>query len=709
MAIFGWPRHIWVTKNEMNERGLYWIRIPYTVLLGLPGVLKLTALLHPEGWTSQRESLTGLPLGAIYLLLGLLECGAAAALWIWRDHAVLAAIGYSFGLLFLGYRAADGMWGSGEPCPCLGSFSRWLPSSVAASWQQPLLTAGAFWLFFTGLWLLLRRGGSFGGRLQGWNEPASTTLVSADIRPHTSNNGFEGRFGVVAPYLIAAVLVLLVFGNANPEAALDLGGDEGVELSKITLFALKPEAVSRMWNDQPALHTWLFSTAYRHWGPVTLLPRAANAAAIILLLWSMLALMPQRTGFNGRLAVPLFFIGFGMISTLVPVTILEVPAFSLGVFSAALLLRKPAPQLGAMLVVLAGIVAGLALSIKFTAALAMAAALASHAVLHFTAPASPAASEAPQPARFKRWALELALFVPAAFLVFLLCAWFLPVHSDTMIKSHLLSQFSGKIQGPQYHLTLEKLLINMGTMLAAAGGLAFIRSRSQACALVFPCSLLMLAGIVHLIHRPWWEYYILHFAVPLAMLAGAGVDGVVRRLRASRDALPDAAGDSPPPAKPVPLAAYGLAIVALWLSFEAEKVGRQLVAIRAIGFSIKESAIVEKLNQHKDKVEWLYARHPIYSFATGVCVIPELTVLARKRFWANEISDDSILEAIRQQRPGALVLQPETELGKAEWQELLSRYYDLAVVEGTHSLYFAKGILSDPPKSLDQRLLELGL
>lgn len=693
----------------MKYRELFLIRASYTVLLGLPGALKLSTLLHPEDWISQREALTGMPLGAFYLLLGTLECGAAIALWIWRQQVLLAATGLAFGLLFLGYRAADGLWGSGEPCPCLGSFSQWLPVSVASNWQQPLLTAGAFWIFFSGLWLLLQRDGANKGQPKAEYLAGLKTTDSTDIMTGKLGTGSAEHLRRIIPYSIAGVLVLLILFNARPNAAMDLGGDEGVELSKITLFALKPEAVSRMWNDQPALHTWLFSIAYRHWGPVPLLPRAANAAAIILLLWSMLALMPQRTGFYGRLAVPLFFLGFGMVSTLVPVTLLEVPAFSLGVFSAALLLRKPSLHLRAMLVVLAGIIAGLALSIKFTAALAMAAALASHAVLHFMALASPATSEAPQPARFKRWALELVLFVAAALLVFLLNAWFLPVHSDTMIKSHFLSQLSGKIQGPQYHLTLEKLLINLGTMLAAASGLAFIRSRNQACALVFPCSLLMLAGIVHLIHRPWWEYYILHFAVPLAMLAGAGVDGVVRRLRASRDALPDAAGDSPSPAKPVPLAVYGLAILALWLSFEAERVGRQLVAIRAIGFSIKESAIVEKLNQHKDKVEWLYARHPIYSFATGVCVIPELTVLARKRFWANEISDDSILETIRQQRPDALVLQPETELGRAEWQEFLSRYYDLAVVEGTHSLYFAKGILSDPPKSLDQRLLELGL
>jgi len=54
--------------------------------------------------------------------------------------------------------------------------------------------------------------------------------------------------------------------------------------------------------------------------------------------------------------------------------------------------------------------------------------------------------------------------------------------------------------------------------LAALAGIALLLSRRKWKELAFPMASLLTAVAVHAMYLPWWMYYYLHFAIPLAWL-----------------------------------------------------------------------------------------------------------------------------------------------------------------------------------------------
>src|SRR5207302_2589522 len=48
--------------------------------------------------------------------------------------------------------------------------------------------------------------------------------------------------------------------------------------------------------------------------------------------------------------------------------------------------------------------------------------------------------------------------------------------------------------------------------------------------ITFPLTLLATAAAIHSVHRPWWNYYYLHFAIPIAWLAGYALNEGIQTL-----------------------------------------------------------------------------------------------------------------------------------------------------------------------------------
>src|SRR5439155_13642620 len=62
----------------------------------------------------------------------------------------------------------------------------------------------------------------------------------------------------------------------------------------------------------------------------------------------------------------------------------------------------------------------------------------------------------------------------------------------------------------------------------ALAAIAVVMWRRDWKRLAFPLVMLTTVTLIHMNHRPWWSYYYLHFAVPLAWLAGYAIAELLR-------------------------------------------------------------------------------------------------------------------------------------------------------------------------------------
>jgi hypothetical protein len=224
---------------------------------------------------------------------------------------------------------------------------------------------------------------------------------------------------------------------------------------------------------------------------------------------------------------------------------------------------------------------------------------------------------------------------------------------------------------------------------AAAAGLLLLSWRCDWHRMAFPLVWLLTVILVHLEHRPWWSYYYLHFAVPLAWLSGYGMAELLRIAWA----MP--AGR----ALWVRLRTYGcIGLTSLLLALVAVYGGERLIAevkrIRALP-RVEESTLVAKMRQYADRTRWVYAWQNIYAFHAGLTVVPELAVMPRKRFWSGQITDEQIWATVKRYRPEQLLLGDRPL--DAGISEFLKAGYTLVYQDGEYALHVAKSLAVHEP------------
>ena len=153
-------------------------------------------------------------------------------------------------------------------------------------------------------------------------------------------------------------------------------------------------------------------------------------------------------------------------------------------------------------------------------------------------------------------------------------------------------------------------------------------------------------------HRPYWDYYILHFDVALSLAAGAGAGvafeafekAVVRGIPAKL-ALPGAFA-----VFAILIGNAGSAAVDSAVSFTEAgiKSGR-------LGDSDDLPQVLSSFRMAGD----LFSSSPLAAFYAEMPVIPELALLPLKRFWSGQISHASILATLRRIKPSGIILDTD--------------------------------------------------
>ena len=454
---------------------------------------------------------------------------------------------------------------------------------------------------------------------------------------------------------LALAFTALLAANAPWHQAF-LPDDEGYELMKAWLLQRGHPLYGEIWSDQPPLHTWILSAAFRLFGTSIATGRAVALAFTALALWTLATLVGRRHGqLLAALALLALVLSPGFTRLAASATIM-LPALAVALLGVVLLppalrisggehLEKPisenpapmtgttpAPAAGRGRLFLAGVVFGLALQIKFIALIIL------PLVLCEFARQLPGGKPWPRLREFLR---RLAVWTAGAALAFATVLALCPDASTAMLWSPHLSAATRATfapGGPRLHATLRQ----DADVLALVGAgllLGLVRRRLD---YLPPLFLFLVAYVGHSWLRPFWGYYYLHLALPLAWLTALATGDLVAWTATAQrtGAL---------------LARFVLtaALLANVLAHLPERLEKSRAGLRGDVLGAPP-AVLQILRDHAGA--WAFADPPALAFQAGVPVPPEAAVLSQKRIRLGLFTEADFLRCLEKRRPGVVVL-----------------------------------------------------
>jgi len=527
--------------------------------------------------------------------------------------------------------------------------------------------------------------------------------------------------------LAVVMAALLLIDSLLPlGTALQFGGDEGYELMTGFLMSKGYALYHPIWNDQPPVLVLLLAAAFRIWGPSILAARLIAAGFGLLLFTTFYQVTSQRLGQRAAWLATFFLLASPGILEISVSVMQEVPAFALALVSVWLLFQWRNTRQWPWLLA-SGAMLGVALGIKLTAILVVPALLVEmlwpahrprrQSSADCQSAISPAGSrhghqhcqpsnQPTQPLETKAPGTKLSHSRPAASavcfpftkilrpLLYWCAATGLTFAAITLLwgqgslessyRAHFAEHpVAGLPRPDDFPLPLSLFVDHAEVVLAAVVGLVLVARHRQWRAFAFPLVLLGTTLTVHLVHRPWWMYYYLHLAIPLAWLAGFAVAAafqyVSQLLAKTRFNL----------ASTKTWQGLGLAaLVALVLVRSESRLEGGIKDLRQRE-RVAASPLVAQMRAHASGTHWVYVAfgNEIYAFQAGLPMPPKLALVTLKRFWSDQITDAKILEMCRRYKPEQILLKPETV--DDDWRDFLGNY-TLIYQDKNFNLYLRK-------------------
>ncbi len=458
--------------------------------------------------------------------------------------------------------------------------------------------------------------------------------------------------------------------------ALQFGTAEGYELMKALLVSQGHPLYREVWNDQPPLHTELVALLFRLFGPSAYAGRLLGVGFAMVLVGTFFGVVRVRSGrAAGWMGVALLMASPAFLELSVSV-MLEVPAIALGMAAVWAWDGYRRTERRRWLVA-SGLLFGCALQVKLTAAI-FGPALA----LDWLAWRRWRWGPQPKTARpgWRVMAGEAALWSGSVGLAFgaVVLAFYQWDTLSVFWGSHF-SVGTRRAAATGFEFDWPSLLQAPGLVLSASLGVMLLMWQRRA-ELLFPLVLLGTVLIVHAVHRPYWYYYALHFAPPLAWLGAAGLVEGGRALRWPRAGL----------------SRWGwveLALgVLLWFlvlgTVLTDWPARLRTEVRRLTRTVPASAdpAVIALRQRAAGTRWIFTEHLIAAFWARLPVPPELAVIPAKRVWSGQIDGPEFRHYLAAYQPRLLLGSPGVtrDFGLEAY---LAQHYRLVVDEPPVELY----------------------
>lgn len=169
--------------------------------------------------------------------------------------------------------------------------------------------------------------------------------------------------------------------------------------------------------------------------------------------------------------------------------------------------------------------------------------------------------------------------------------------------------------------------------------------------------LLAWMGVAYLLLRnysPVWYHHQLIITIPAAMLAGITIGEIVDEIFISKhpNVLPIEMKMLLMSGALISLITLVIRVPVLVDEFNQQPNKR---FIESGTLSVNER-ILKRMASHAEETEWVFTDLPIYPFRVGLKVPPELAVISAKRIFTGTLTDEQILNVLREKRPEQVLL-----------------------------------------------------
>ena len=499
-------------------------------------------------------------------------------------------------------------------------------------------------------------------------------LASSDDDLYAGSQPASPALGEFCAFLAVVVGCALLLVSLPLGGAIAFSGDEGLELGKALLWSRGYPLYDRVWSDQPPMWTAILGFLFYCYGPSVLAARLVVVCFALLLFGSFFALVAKRSCVWSGAVATLLLLASPAVLQLSVSAMQEVPAFAAGLASVWLLWRWMVVH-RAYLLVASGMLMGVALAIKLTVFLLWPAILVQIVLASRPSPVGILRSAA-------RAACIWASTAFGALAVFCLTlGW---PHWSSMIGTHLgTGDVPGLPRPEQYGFLWPMVGHHPETVAAALVTVVVLLFRRGLGQIAFPLMMLLTVSGVHAVHRPVWDFYYLHLAIPLAWLAGMSVEAVLQtatQWAESRTAYFVAARRSV--WLPFGLGILGLLFVPAAPRLEAAFTDLQNRPRR------QDSAVLKLMQNHSSATRWAFSYPAVFAFHACALMPPELAVVSLKRFWAGQITKEELVSTLKRYQPDQ-VLVPRGFLNE-EWRTYADTRYSIVYDDGVQVLYMLK-------------------
>jgi hypothetical protein len=236
--------------------------------------------------------------------------------------------------------------------------------------------------------------------------------------------------------------------------------------------------------------------------------------------------------------------------------------------------------------------------------------------------------------------------------------------------------------------------------------------------LLFSLALLIAASLMAIFHKPWWKFYLVHFHIPMALMAGLGTAWLLRRSFQHIDLnqifgfASNASGKAslrPKLRHPAPIAALASAgIVSLWCGFTLPSFFKDLSLVYQPP-KASDSELCRVMKTYSDRARWVFTISGAYAFHGGVIIPPELVVVSQKRVWSNQISDKEMFAIARKYDPEVLLLEKRDQLRTEMWLDWIKENYLPVAQDELKELWIHQRLEPQRIESQDHRLASFEL
>ncbi len=484
------------------------------------------------------------------------------------------------------------------------------------------------------------------------------------------------------PFVVLALWIAVV-GYAVFRDPVQIGPDEGMEHAKALLVAKQPEMVKSEWNDQTWFYSYIFGRLVR--ADLTCM-RVLTLTLFAITLFYLAIAVSRSHGSLAALVSVVSLLSWAGIPKLAISAMLEVPSASLAMLSGLLVLVHERDHSRAWIYLLAGVLTGVAVAIKLTSVL----------LLPFTVTALlwryPGENSWKSLSRQIR--LKLLPWGLSSVVVLMLCM--IPGHSSLshVIASHLKASYAVGSGAKQYAPGWEDFLPAAGTCALAAAAFLFWQNVHPKRLAGAAGAAVLIVSVVYSIHRPFWWFYRVHFAFPASILAGVGLSACIPTIKSR----PSAAAFR---------AFFGLAACCLWLTTNCVMGWLELFKLCEL-HTVRDDAMLAEILSFRSVAGYGFSYEDILLSQAGRLKVPGLTVLAKKRYWTGDITEEEVQDAVIKAKPVLIILNA-TALEESGWQKITTNDYVRCFTQENSALFVRKDLNPVPEKRSSDRIRAIGL